>query len=490
MGDRLGAGIASSVFWKFLERGVFAAVQFVVQIALARLLVPDDFGALAIMLAFTNVGIIVSQSGLNTALVQDPDVSERDYSTVFWMCFALSSALFLVMCACAQAIAAAFDNPGLVWPLRIISSMLVVNSFTSVAMARLMRHMDFRTIFIASATAVAVSGVAGVLCALGGLGLWALVVQQVGYYAVMTVPLAIVAGWRPRIEFEPARAKTLFSFGWKLLAAGLLDTAYQSFVDLLIGKKFDAYSLGLVSQGKRWPQAVGYLLDGSIQPVTLTAISRVQDDVRAVKQLMRTMLGAYTYLMFPMMAVMIVCAEPIVLLLLGEQWLPCVPFMRIFCIVYAMLPVHTTNIQALSGLGRSDLILKLEVLKKAYSVALLLIAVFTVGDIYLITATYIVAGVISLFVNAAPLARLCNYGIGEQLRDIAPAFAASCVAAALAWSVSFLQLQPLALLACQLTVAVVVYLGISVLFRIEGLQYARQALASLVGRRVEGGDGR
>ncbi len=481
----MNAKVASSVFWKFLERGVFATVQFVVQILLARLLAPNDFGALAIILAFTNVGIVVSQSGLNIALVQDPDVTERDYSTVFWMCLTVSVGLFLAIFFSAPAIAAGFGNPGLSWPLRIMSFILLVNSFTSIAMARLMRHMNFKMIFVASAAAVIISGTAGVLCAIGGLGLWALVVQQVGYYAVMTIPLAISANWHPHIEFEPHRAKALFSFGSRLLAANLLDAAYQSLADLLIGKRFDPYNLGLVSQGKRWPQAVGYLLDGSIQPVTLSAVSRIQNDTSAVKSLLRTMLSAYTYLMFPLMAFFIVCAEPIVLLLLGEQWLPCVPFFRLFCVVYAMLPINTTNIQAISGLGRSDLLLKLEVVKKTYSVVLLLLSVFVIGDIYVVVGSYVIAGVISLFVTAMPTARLCGYPISEQLRDIAPAFAASCASAALALPVSLLQLSPAIELACQLTLTSCAYIGISCLFKMAGLRYARQALTTLLSRRGE-----
>ena len=397
------------------------------------------------------------------------------------MSLTISLALFLAIFAGAPGIAALFENPELSWPLRIMSSMLVVNSFTSVAMARLMRCMDFKAIFIASATAVILSGIIGVACAVFGWGLWALVVQQVGYYVVLTVPLAIVAGWYPHFEFESVRARILFSFGWKLLAAGLIDAAYQGFADLLMGKSFGQHNLGLVNQGKRWPQAFGYLLDGSIQPVALSAISKIKADADDVKALMSKTLVAYAYLMFPAMAALVVCTEPFVLLLLGEQWLPCVPLMRIFCIVYAMLPLHTTNLQALSALGRSDLTLKLEVVKKTCGVALLLIAVFAVGDLYVTATTFIVVGLISLFVNAAPIARLCGYGIGEQLRDIAPAFAMSCASAALAWSVSLLQLALPVELVCQLVVACCAYVGLSALFDVRGFRFARQMFAGLAG---------
>ena len=481
-------GMASSFLWKLLERFSFAIVQLVIQIALARMLSPDDFGMLAIMLAFTNVGIAVVQSGLNTALIQDPDVSERDYSTVFWMSFGISVVLFAALFAASPAIAAAFELPALVDPLRVMAIMLAVSAFSSVGTARLTREMAFRSVFITSGVAALLSGLAGVIAALNGAGVWALVVQQLGYQAILAIALMIALRWHPRLVFERSHAHKLFSYGWKVLAAGLLDTAFQGFSDLVVGKQFNSTSLGMVNQGKRWPQAAGYLMDGAVQPVALSSLSKVQSDAGQVKDMVEKTLATYSYAMCLISALFIACAEPGVALILGEKWLPCVPFLQMYAVVYALMPIHTTNFQAMNALGRSDLVLKLGLIKAVYGVAFLLFAAFAIGDINWVVGSVVLTSAVSVFVNAYPSGRLYGYSVGAQVRDIAPAFGLAALCGAIAWSIGLLNLGYVATLCLQAIVVVGLYLVISRLAHMRGFEYAAQALSSLLGRRKEGDD--
>ncbi len=463
--------IVSSVVWKILERGGNAVVQMVVQVVMARLLAPEQFGALAIMLVFVNLGNVVVQSGLNTALVQAPEADDDDFSTVFWMSLAVSLALYVLVFASAPAIAGFYAMPGLTWPLRALALLFLVNALNSVQVARVTRDLEMRKVFRSTMAAVAASAAAGIGLALAGAGLWALVAQQLAYQVASCAALFLQVDWRPRLVFRRDRARALFGFGWRLLASGLLEQGYQSLSDLIIGGRFSASALGLVSQGKRYPQAVGSMLDGAIQPVMLSAVSRVQDDVAQVRRLVRRALKTSTFLIVPAMSAFACCAPSLVPALLGGQWADAVPFLQVYCLVYALLPIHTTNLQALNGMGRSDLFLRLELVKKAYGVASVLFCAFALGDVHLLVASYLVTGVIGTFVNSWPNKRIIGYSYAEQVRDIAPAFLLSAAAAAPALAVGALGLGAWVTVLLQCAAFSITYLGLSALLRLEELSY-------------------
>lgn len=271
--------------------------------------------------------------------------------------------------------------------------------------------------------------------------------------------------------FSFSRAKQLFSFGWKLLVSGLLNQIFQSLSDLIIGKQFSAIQLGLISQGKKYPQAIGSMLDGAIQPVMLSAVAHVQNDLAYVKRLVRRALKTSSYLIVPCMALFAVVAEPVVKLLLGEQWLPAVPFLQMYCFVYALLPIHSSNLQALNGMGRSDLFLKLELIKKAYGIAFILIGAFVFQNVYILVGSYILSGVLSTFVNAWPNRKVISYSYLEQVRDICPAFLLAAASTALAIPVGMLGLPDISTVLLQAAVMAAAYLGLSKLFKVEALDY-------------------
>lgn len=470
--DNLKDSAISSLFWKLFERGGNAVVQMVVQVVMARLLAPEQFGMLAIMLVFVNLGSVIVQSGLNTALIQALDATEDDCSTVFWFSLAVSLALYAAVFLSAPGIAAFYAMPGLVWPLRALALLLVVNAYNAIQIAVITRDLELRKVFNATVVSSLASAAIGIGCALAGAGVWALVFQQLSYQAVNCLVHAAQISWRPRAVFDVARARALLSFGWKLLASGLLDQGYQSLSDLLIGRVFSPGQLGLVSQGKKYPAAIGSMLDGAIQPVMLSAVSRVQDDVPRVRSLVRRGLKTSTFLLVPSMALFAVAAPSLVPALLGPQWSECVPFMQVYCLVYALLPIHTTNLQALNGMGRSDLFLRLELVKKAIGVAWILIAAFVVGDVYILVLGYLATGVFSTFINALPNRRVIGYPYGDQLRDIAPAVLLTAAASAVAaLAVPATGLAGLPLVLAQAAAFALVYLALAAAFRVEALMY-------------------
>ena len=482
--DPLQDSVKSSLLWKLLERGGYQFVQMVVQVVMARLLAPEQFGALAVMLVFVNLGNVVVQSGLNTALIQSPVADDTDFSTVFWMSLAMSVTLYAMIFLAAPFVATFYAMPGILWPLRALGLLLVVNSFNAVQVAKVTRDLEMRKVFRATMSSVVMSAATGVCSAFAGAGLWALVVQQLTYQVTNCVALAFQVDWRPRMVFRADRARELLGFGWRLLASGLLEQGYQSLADLVVGKRFSPAQLGLVSQGKKYPQAVGSMLDGAIQPVMLSAVSRVQDDRARVKRLVRRALKTSTFLIAPAMALFACLAPSLVPALLGAQWEEAVPFMQAYCMVYALLPIHTTNLQALNGMGRSDLFLKLELVKKAYGIAALLFCAFVLNDVRALVVSYLVTGVISTFVNAWPNKRVIGYSYGEQVRDIAPAFLLSGAASLAAGLVACASLGAWSTVLAQVVAFAFVYLGLAAALRLEAFTYLLRTARGFVSSRL------
>lgn len=479
----LKSATITSLFWKLFEQGGSALIQLIVQIVMARLLTPHEFGVLAIMLVFVNVGNVIVQSGLNTAIIQAPDVTERDFDTVFWMSLAISVVLYAIVFAASPAIAAFYSMPDLVAPLRVLVLILIVNAYNSIQEAIVARELDFNKTFRATVTAAVVSGVLGIGSALAGAGLWALVVQQLSFQVAKCVVLAIEVPWKPRPRFERSRAVVLFRFGWKLLVSGVLDQAYQSLSDLIIGRVFTSSDLGYVNQGKRYPQALGIVLDGAIQPVMLSAVSRVQDDVAKVKRVVRRALKTSTFLIVPAMLAFALVARPLVRLLLGEQWLPAVPFLQMYCLVYALLPINTTNLQSLNGMGRSDIFLKLELVKKALGVSVILFTAFVLRDLYAIVFGQVLAGFAYNFINAFPNRKVMGYSYPEQVRDVLPAFVLAAVSFAAGYPVGLLALPSVVIILLQLVVFFGVYVLLAKLFRVEEFGYLVTNLSAILARR-------
>ena len=481
--NNLKGATVSALFWKVFEKGGRAVVELAIQVVMARLLSPKEFGALAIMLVFVNVGNVIVTSGLNTALVQAEEIDETDLSTVFWLSFTVSAVLFTLVFFSAPAIATFYALPNILWPLRVLGFLLLVTAFNSVQVAIVQRELEFRKVFNATIGAVIVSGILGIGAAFAEAGLWALVLQQLVYQVVNCFVLWLQARWVPSFVFNKRKAYKHFGFSWKLLISGLLEQGYQSLSDLIIGKQFSASNLGLVSQGKKYPQALGSVLDGAIQPVMLSAVSRVQNNASYVKRLVRRALKTSTFLIVPSMTLFAVAAEPIVGVLLGPKWLFCVPFLRMYCFIYALLPIHTTNLQALNGMGRSDLFLELELVKKAYGICFILFAAFVLNDIYLMVAMYMITGIISTFVNAYPNKRVIGYSYSEQLRDIAPAFVISAIAGGFAlFCGSFTALPALQILA-EIAAMAIAYFGIAAIFKLEAFEYLINTARDFLGAK-------
>lgn len=460
-----------SVAWKLFDRVGNQLISLVIQLFLARLLTPSDYGALALLVVFINISNLFVQNGFNTSLIQAKNVNQVSYSSVFWFTLCIAAVLCVFFWSFAVPITTYFGIQNASWHLRILSLTLLTSAYSSILIAIISREFRFKEFVPATLVSSLSSGCSGIAMAYIGLGLWALVAQQLLYSLAYCACLVWQEKWFPSVVFSWKETRRMLGFGWKLTISGLLETGYQSLSDLIIGKQFTASNLGLVSQGKKIPMVIGNSLDGAIQPVMLSAVAHVQDDMAYVKRLVRRALKTSTYLIVPSMILLAVVAEPVVRLLLGEQWLPAVPFLQMYCVIYMLLPIHTSNLQALNGMGRSDLFLKLELIKKVYGVVFVLVGAFVFQDVYVLVGSYILSGVISTFVNAWPNRKVIGYSYIEQVKDICPAFLLATVSAAVAFPIGMLALPDVAVVLLQADVMAACYLGLSKLFKVEAFDY-------------------
>lgn len=453
--------IIDSLIWKFLERIGVQGVQFILQLLLARILDAEHYGTLSLMTVFINLANVFIQNGFNMALVQNKDVSEEDYSTVFWVSLGITGLLYAVLFAAAPLIAVLYKMPDFVTPFRVLCLMLFPGALNSIQVARFRRNMNFKKVFVSNFGGVLAAGMISIAVAMNGGGLWALVCQSILNTTFSCIIMCFTAKLRIRFICNRQRVRELFSFGWKLLASGLLSTLYQDLRSLVIGVKYNSAALGYYNRGKQFPQFLINAIDTTVKSVMLPAMAAEQDDKAKVKTLMRHSVTLSAYILFPMMAGLAAVAKPLITLLLTEKWLPAVPYMQIYCFTLAFYPVHSCNLQAINAMGRSDIFLRLEIIKKAYGLVALVIATFCFDSPLAIAATGVITTVISCFVNASPNKKLIDYSYWEQLRDLAPSLLASLVMFGVVLLVGTVEMSVLLTLVVQVLVGVAVYVLIS-----------------------------
>ena len=420
--------VLNGLFWKLMENGGAQGVQFLVSIILARLLSPEEYGVVGVILIFVTIANVLVQNGFSTALIQKRKVDDTDFSSVFFFSMAVSAVIYLVLYLSAPGIAYFYNNQEMTALVRVLAVVLFPGGVISIQNAYVSRNMEFKGLFISSFVASMISGAISIFLACRGLGVWALVWQQIAYYFFYMLILFMSISWKPRLLFSILRIKTMFAFGWKLLCASLLDTVYNNIYGLVIGRIYNESMLGNYNRGEQFPKLIVSNLGAAIQSVMLPVLSASQDEPERVKSMLRRAITVSSYLVLPMMAGLIAVARPMVLLLLGEKWLACVPFLQIMCVAYSFWPIHIANLQALNAMGRSDIFLKLEIVKKMVG-----LAVLAVGIRYnplVLVALKAAADFLCTFINAWPNKRLLNYSIIEQWKDIIPSVAVSILMAA------------------------------------------------------------
>lgn len=475
--------VSTSFFWKLLERFGVSGVQFVLQILLARLLSPEHYGALSIMIIFTALANVFVQNGFNTALVQNKNVKEDDYSSVLWVSLGVAGILYVIIFFASPFIADFYKMQDIVLPLRILALILFPGALNSVQLAKVSREMDFRKVFVSNIGAVIISGIAGIIIAYAGGGLWALVAQNALNILIACIVMRFTVRLKIRFVCDFSRVKVLFSYGWKLLVSSLLETLYQDIRSLVIGKKYDSGTLGFYNRGKQFPQFIINSINGAVQSVMLPAMSAQQDDKRSIKNMMRNSIIISAYIIFPIMAGLAAVAEPLVSILLTDKWLPCVPYIQMYCISFAFHPVHSCNLQAINAMGRSDIFLKLEIMKKVIGFASIVVAVVCFNSPIAIAMTGVLTAFINCFINAYPNKKLIGYSYFEQMKDLLPSILMAIVMCISVMLVGRIKINTICKLMIQLVVGVSVYLVLSFKFKLKPFNLLLDNIKRILAKR-------
>ena len=469
----------SSLLFKLVESLGNQGLAFVVSLLLARALAPSDYGVLSMLLVFIAIAQVFVQSGLNTALIQKKDVDETDLSSVFFVSFGMAAVFYAILFVLSPWLADFFRMPALKSTLRVMALILLPGSLISVQTAVVSRQMAFRKQMVASLCATVLSGTVGVVMARNGAGYWALVAQQMTNQCALAILLLVLVKWRPHFMFSFARVREHFCFGWKLLVSGLLDTVFTNLRSMVIGRKFSDEALASFTRGKQFPELAMNAINGSISSVMLPVLSEQQDETQRMKQTMRRSVMLSCFVVVPLLAGLAAVAEPLIKLLLTDKWLPCVPFLQLCCIDFALYPIHTSNLSAINAKGRSDVFLRLEIIKKAYGMVILLVSVLCFDSVMAIAWGGVISSVVSAAVNAHPNKELINYGYLEQMRDILPTIVLSLIMFGVVYAMNLLALPTAVLLVLQIIVGVIVYGGLSLLFKLESVQFLYQLLGRL-----------
>lgn len=461
--------VLSNFIWRVAERFGAQIVSFIVSIVLARMLAPEYYGTIALVMVFINILQVFVDSGLGTALIQKKDADELDFSSVFFfnliVCLLIYAGIFIA----APYIAKFYSDDSLTPIIRVISLTIIVSGVKGIQQSYVSRNMLFKRFFFSTLGGTIFSAFLGIFMAYVGYGVWALVMQQLSNIVVDTLILWLTVKWRPQKKFSWKRLRKLLSFGWKLLISALLDTVYNNLRNLIIGKIYSSSDLAFYNQGDKFPKVIVLNINASIDSVLLPSMSSVQDDHNKVKNMTSRAIKTSTYIMAPLMMGLAFCATPIVSLLLTDKWLPCVPFLQIFCITYMFWPIHTANLNAINAMGRSDLFLKLEIIKKIMGLTLLFITMRI--SVMAMAYSLLISGLLSQIINSWPNRKLLNYGYLEQVKDILPAILLAVIMGVIVYCVSFIGLNSALTLLIQIPLGMFVYIMGSKLLKLESYNY-------------------
>lgn len=461
--------VFSNLIWRFAERAGAQLVGFVVSIILARILSPNEYGNIALVTVFITIMQVFVDSGLGNALIQKKDADELDFSTVFYTNLVFCILMYLIIFFCAPLIAKFYNNEQLIGVTRVLGIIIIISGIKNVQQAYVSRKLIFKKFFFATLAGTIGAGILGIVLANNGYGVWALVAQQIFNLSVDTIILWFTVKWKPQRMFSFNRLKGLFSYGWKLLVSSIIDSIYNNARQLIIGKLYSPSELAFFNKGKHLPDIIVNNINTSIDSVLLPTMSIEQDNKEKIKAMTRRSIKTSIFIMAPLMMGLAFTSNNIIKVLLTDKWLPSVPFLCIFCITFMFYPIHTANLNAIKAIGRSDLFLKLEILKKAIGMILLLITMNI--SIMAMALSLLVSEVTSQIINSWPNKKLLGYSYIAQLKDIMPNIILAILMGIIVYCINFLHVPAIIILLIQIITGAIVYIAGAKLLKLESFEY-------------------
>lgn len=473
--------VVGGLLWKFLERISTQGVTFVLQIILARLLLPEEYGLIAMINVFIALANIFVTSGFSTSLIQKKDADDLDFSTILWSSLAVSVFLYVILYFAAPFIASFYEMPQLVPVTRIYSISLIFLAYNSIQQAYVSRKMLFRKMFYSTLFGSILSGIIGIVFAYLNFGIWSLVSQYTLNIIFNIIILQCIIDWKAKLVFSWNRAKKLMKYGSNILGAAFVGQLFEELRQLLIGKYYTAADLAYFNRGRALPTLISSNIEASINQVMFPAMSDYSDKPLEIKNMVRRSIQVSSFVMYFFMTLLAVASRPIIILLLTEKWAPAVPYMQMICISSMIAIMSTANMQAIKAIGRSDIVLKLEFWKKPAFLIILFCAVQ--HSVYAVALTMPIYSLYAAIVNMWPNKKLLNYSIVEQFRDQMPAVLLAGVSAVVSFPLFYLDVNQYIIMILQIATCSILYFGLSYIFRVETYEYLIRSVRNYIMNR-------
>ena len=470
----------SGIGWKFMEKICSQGISLIVQIILARILLPAEFGIVGYMVLFINLCDVFLLQGFSTALIQKKDADEIDYSSVFFANIIMSLIIYMILYLIAPWLSRFYHEPQIISIMRVMSLTVVIGSFSAVHCAIMSKTLDFKKSFFRGLANIIVYAIVGISLANSGYGAWSLVWAKLAGVAVGSIVLLFTVKWKPILAFSMRRIKILFNFSSKVLSTNLLNTLFNNINSIIIGRFYTSSDMGFYQRGQSIPQAAMQAIDGSLSEVMYPAFSILQNDVDKLKSAMRRTIKTSTYIVFPLLIGLMVLSKPLTLFLLTEKWLDSVPFMQLTCISCMFWPLASMN-HALNAIGKSDITLKLSVLSKCITLIILIISA-RFGIIYILYGN-IISSIISIFITSYYVEQNLGYTLRELLVDILPNLCLSFIMGGIVFVVSCIGINVVLVLFSCILIGVLVYLVGSFVFKIESAKYLILIIKQFLNRK-------
>lgn len=451
--------------WSAIDNVTQMGVSFLIGIVLARLLNPDDYGLIGIIGIFTVICNAIINGGFSSALIRKKEISDDDYNTTFIVNFSASVVLYAILFLSAPLIADFFNREDLVSLTRVSSFAMVIGALAIVQHTRLTKRIDFKTQTKITFSASVISGVIGISMAICGFGVWALVMQMMTSQIFSTVLLWIFNRWTPRLRFSKNSFHELFGFGWKMMVSGILDSLWTQLNQVVIAKFYNTATLGQYSRAYHYSQLFSSNLTSVIQRVTYPALSEIQDDKERMVAAYRRVIKLTMFFTFSSMFALGAIAEPLIHCMIGEKWHEAATYMPLICFISAFYPLHAINLNMLMVQGRSDLFLRLEIIKKIIGLAPLFVGAFV--GIFPMLYSLFGMSIICYFLNSHYPGKLLGYSSWRQLRDISKSFFIALTMAFFVFLLKYLPLSDWYILPIQIVIGIIIFFALCKLSRLE-----------------------
>ncbi len=472
--NSLASKTMHGIIWKFLERFCAQGISFLVSIVLARLLLPEDFGNVAMILIFITIADVFVNSGFSTALIQKKDADDLDYSTMFYSSQITSVIIYFIIFLLAPLVGKFYNNDFLILLLRVFALRIPISVYNSIQHAYVSNKMLFKKFFFSTLIGTIISGVVGIIMAYNGYGVWSLIAQYFINTIIDTLILSITIPWRPKLIFSLDRAKKLMSFGSKVLLADLSGTVFDQLRGLLIGKKYTSADLAFYEKGNQFPGFISSNVITSIMMVLFPALSKISDDVKKIKNATRTAIQVLSFVMYPLLFGLIICSNTIVIVLLTEKWIDSAYYIRILSLSTLIGLISNVSLQTIKAIGRSDVLLKLEFFKKPIYLLLLILGISI--SVKWVAITMVIYSVIGSFINMMALSKHVNYSLIEQMKDIFVPLCGSLLMIAIIYFINLPFSNMVVVLLLQILIGIVVYASFALIVKPNGYIYIKNLL--------------